>query len=229
MVVGTVAHVAAAALAFAGGHFLLSSAPLRSRLVGRLGDTRFQALYSLFAAATLIWLVASYIAAPFVEVLTPAAWSRHLSLALMPLALILVVAALRKDNPTSGTGDPGAVDFDRMGVFAVTRHPMMWGIALWAGLHLLANGDAASLIFFGAFLVLALGGTVAIDGKKRARRPDAWRALAARTSNVPFLALLQGRARFSRHRLALPTAIGLGVYLLALWLHPWLFGADPLP
>lgn len=228
MVTGTLAELLVAALAFVGGHFLLSSTPLRATLAGRLGEGGFQGAFSAVAAATLIWLVWSYVEAPVVPVWEPPVWTRHLSLSLMPFVLILFVAAMRKDNPTSGTGDPADVDLGRLGVFAITRHPMMWAFAAWAALHLLANGDAASMIFFAAFLVLALGGTVAIDAKKRRRKPEAWAVLAAHTSNLPFAAILTGRTRFSGHRLLRPTLIGLGLYVLLLFLHPWLFGVDPL-
>jgi uncharacterized membrane protein len=42
-----------------------------------------------------------------------------------------------------------------------------WGVALWALVHLVVNGDLASLILFGSLLVIALGGTVSIDAKRR--------------------------------------------------------------
>ena len=56
----------------------------------------------------------------------------------------------------------------------VTRHPFLIGVGLWAVLHLVANGDVASFIFFGAFAVTALAGTVSIDAKRR----RAWSGLA---------------------------------------------------
>lgn len=228
MVTGTLTELVLAALAFVGGHFLLSSTPLRATLAGRLGEKGFQGVFSLVAALTLAWLIWSYARAPWLAVWEPPVWTRHLSLTLMPLVLILFVAAMRKDNPTAGSGDPAGLDMARLGVFSITRHPMMWAFAAWAILHLLANGDAAGMVLFGAILVLALGGTVAIDAKKRARTPDAWRVLAARTSNLPFAAIAAGRARFSGHRLLRPAVIGLVLYAALLFLHPLLFGADPL-
>jgi uncharacterized membrane protein len=228
MITGTLTELLLAAFAFAGGHFLLSSTPLRAMLAGRFGEKGFQGVFSLFAGLALVWLIWSYAAAPLVAVWDPPVWTRHLSLTLMPFVLILFVAAMRKDNPTAGSGGPGAIDVRRLGVFAITRHPMMWAFALWAILHLLANGDAASMIFFGTFIALSLGGTVAIDTKKRARKREEWRTLAARTSNLPFAAILSGRTRFSTHRMLRPALIGLGLYVILLLLHPLLFGVDPL-
>lgn len=223
MLTASLAELLLAALAFTGGHFLLSTA-LRGRLAGRLGEKGFQGAFSLFALAALVWLIWSYVRAPVVELWPAPQGARHLTLTLMPFVLILMVAALRKDNPTSGTGDPGDIDPGRQGVFSITRHPLMWSIALWAALHLLANGDAAGAIFFGAFLVLSLGGTIAIDAKKRTRQPEAFQALAARTSNLPFAAILSGRTRFSTDRLLMPAAIGLALYGALALLHPYLFG-----
>ncbi len=228
MFTGSFAELALAALAFTGGHFLFSSTGLRPALVARLGENGFRGAFSLFSAATLAWLIWSYVAAPFAAVWEAPVWARHLSLTIMPFVLILFVAAMRKDNPTSVTGTPDDVDPGRLGVFSVTRHPMMWAFGLWALLHMLANPDVASLLFFGAFAVLALAGTVAIDAKKRAGNPVKFQELAARTSNIPFAAIIARRTRFSGHRLLLPTVVGLVLYGLLLWLHPWLFGADPL-
>lgn len=228
MVSGSLLELTLAALAFAGGHFLLSSTGLRAALAGRLGENGFRAAFSVFALTSLAWLIWSWIRAPFVDVWTAPVWVRHLTLAVMPIALVLFAASLRKDNPTSGTGNPGGVPLDRLGVFAITRHPMMWAFGLWAASHLAANGDAAATVFFGAFLVLALGGTVAIDAKKRRRNPAEFAALAAHTSNLPFAAILAGRTRFSGDRLLVPTLVGLALYGLLLRLHPWLFGVDPL-
>jgi len=50
----------------------------------------------------------------------------------------------------------------------ITRHPFLWGIALWALVHLIINGDLASLILFGSLLLLAVGGTLAIDARRGA-------------------------------------------------------------
>ena len=126
-------------------------------------------------------------------------------------------------------GDAQA-DFDPQtaGIFALTRHPMMWGIGLWAMLHGLANGDAGSLIFFGALGGLALGGTVAIDAKKKRADSDAWTRLSGATSNLPLLALVQGRAHLKPRQLVRPIAIGLVAYALFGAIHHWLFGAPPV-
>jgi uncharacterized membrane protein len=77
----------------------------------------------------------------------------------------------------------------------ITRHPFLWGVALWAVVHLIVNGDLASLILFGSLLVLAVGGTVSIDAKRRRNFGDQWTRFANATSNVPFVAIAGGRNR----------------------------------
>lgn len=221
-------EVVAAGTAFAGSHFLLSSAPLRPRLVRLLGERGFLAGYSLIALVTLVWLVISYRAAPYVHLWSRPEWARWLALLVMPVAFVLVVAALRPSNPTAVGADPGGIGAGGTGIFALTRHPMQWGIALWALLHLATNGDAASLPFFGAFAVLSLFGAVHIDQRLRRDSPAGWAELARQTSNVPLVALLQGRTRLAPRALWLPLALGLALYGLMLGLHGWLFGSTPL-
>jgi len=51
----------------------------------------------------------------------------------------------------------------------ITRHPFLWGAAIWALGHLLVNGDAVSIILFGSILVLSLFGTASIDASAAAR------------------------------------------------------------
>jgi uncharacterized membrane protein len=101
----------------------------------------------------------------------------------------------------------------------ITRHPIMWGIMLWAAAHILARGDLKSLVFFGGFLVLAAVGTLSMDSRKR-RNPD-WPRFAAVTSHVPFVAIAQGRNRVVWREIGwLRPAIGLAAFLLVLVFHP---------
>ncbi len=217
-----------AALAFVGSHLGLSSRALRPRLVARLGERRFLMAYSLLAALTLGWLILSYARAPLYVLWPTAAWNRWLALALMPVALVLLAGSVLQRNPTALGGDPRRLPSDSLGITAITRHPMMWAFALWASVHLLSNGDIASLIFFGAFLVLSLGGTRAIDAKLRRRDPAGFAQLATRTSNLLLAALLAGRARLSPRRRWPALATGLALYLLLLLAHPYLFGVSAL-
>lgn len=225
--IGTTAHVAAAALCFVGLHFLLSMLSARSRLVRVLGENGFLGLYSAQSFFCLIWLALAYRQAPYVELWGAGVVTRWIVLAVMPVAVLLLVASLTTPNPTMVGGERA---FDQTnparGIFTITRHPMLWSVALWAGAHLIANGDAASVILFGAMLVLALGGMVHIDIKRRARLGAAWGPFAMATSLVPFQAVVEGRGRLDLsgigwRRVGLAIAVFAGMLLA----HPWLSGA----
>jgi uncharacterized membrane protein len=115
------------------------------------------------------------------------------------------------------------------GIVRITRHPFMWGVGLWAGAHILANGDLASLVLFAAVGVLALLGTLLIDRKYAARRGPDWQEFAAATSNLPLAAVFAGRQRLAFAEIGWwRVALALAVYALLLAAHPWLFGGAPL-
>lgn len=223
---GTIGHVLAAALCFVGAHFALSMRPARHWLVQKFGENGFLGLYSAQSIFGLIWLSLAYRHAPYVEFWGATALARWVVLLTMPVAVLLLVASLTTPNPTMVGGERA---FDQTnpvrGIFTITRHPMLWGVALWAGAHLIANGDAASLVLFGSMLMLALGGMFHIDIKRRARLGAAWGPFAMATSLVPFQAVTEGRTRLDLagigwRRVGLAVAIFAGLLLA----HPWLSG-----
>lgn len=220
---------ALASAAFAGSHLGLSSAPVRGRLVARLGEQDFQGLYAGLALLLLGALIAAYSqASRHVYLWLPGPGLRPLPLLVMPLALILVAGGVLVPNP-SATGRESAFDQPEpaRGALRVTRHPVMWGIGLWAAVHLGANGDLASLLFFGGFLVTALGGAWHLDRRMAATQGERWRCFTAVTSFVPFAALLAGRQRWVGTELRRPALGGLGLFVLLLALHLALFGVRP--
>jgi uncharacterized membrane protein len=216
-----------ATAAFLVTHYV-SSTPLRARLVKLLGGNGYIMFYSATAVATLVAMAWAYYRAPFLGLWHVPAL-RYAPLVAMPFALFLLVAGLLTRNPTLVGQDRWLQDGGpARGVLRVTRHPLMWGIALWAAAHVLARGDAASAVFFGAFLVLALTGMALIDRRKQAALGETWQRFAAVTSNLPFAAIARGRNRFSGGEIGwVAPALALGGYALLLWLHPLLFGARP--
>ena len=216
-------NVALAVLAFVGGHFLLSSPPVRKPIAVRIGERAFIGVYSTLMVAALVWMAKAFIAAPFIPLWSAPPAARLIPVIVMPFACVLLVGSLTGRNPTmimqsvAKSGDPAP------GVVKVTRHPMMWAIGLWALAHLVVNGEAAAVLLFGGLAVLALAGTLAIDAKRRARDPEGFARLAARTSNLPLAALIAGRAtmRFGDigwWRLGLAAAL----YVALLLAHPGL-------
>jgi uncharacterized membrane protein len=212
---------------FLVAHYV-SSTPLRALLVKLLGSNGYTVLYSSAAVATLVAMVWAYLRAPFIGLWHVPAL-RYAPLVVMPVALFLVAAGVTTRNPTAVGQERWFRGNDpARGILRVTRHPAMWGIALWAAAHTLARGDAASVVFFGAFLVLALTGTVLIDRRKQAAVGESWQRFAAVTSNLPFAAIASGRNRFHAGEIGWSAlAIALAAYALLIWLHPVLFGARP--
>jgi uncharacterized membrane protein len=102
----------------------------------------------------------------------------------------------------------------------------MWGVVLWSAAHVIARGDLKSLVFFGAFFLLAAVGTLAMDARKKSN-PD-WPRFASVTSHVPFVAIALGRNRLVWREIGwLRPLIGLVLFGLFFAAHPWLFGARP--
>lgn len=211
-----------ATTAFVLTHFVPST-PLRAALTGSIGERGYLGLYSLVSFATLGWMIYAYGRAP-VEPL----WSglRLVPVVLMPFAFVFIVAGLTAKNPTA-VGQQKLLEAEdpARGILRVTRHPLMWGILLWAGAHVLARADTKSLLFFGGFLLVAGLGTRLIDARRARDRPEAWRRFAAITSNVPFVAIAQGRNRFRPVEIGpVKVLVALIVYGGTMLAHRWLFG-----
>lgn len=230
MMPGSLAALASATAVFIASHVVLSSLPIRSRLVAALGENGFRAGYSLVAIALLVWVVMAYNAAPVVEAWPPPTGLRHLSLVIMPVACVFLVAGLTTANPTVVGADTAArIASGPVGIFRITRHPVMWAVALWGIAHVLANGDAAGLILFGGFTILAIAGAAHSDFRRQALLAERWTAYRAQTSFIPFKAVLlrQTALRFREIGWA-RLAGGLALFAVLLLAHPWLFGVSPL-
>jgi uncharacterized membrane protein len=223
--VDPIAHLVLACAVFLALH-LLPSTPLRAALVGRLGEGPYTGLFSLATLAAIVWMALAYRAAPY----TPL-WPglRHLPPAVMPFSFILIACGVLTPNPTAvAAGRLLANPEPARGIIRVTRHPVMWGIMLWAGAHLLARGELKATIFFGTFLLLAAAGTRLQDARKAKAHGGDWKRFAALTSNLPFAAIAAGRNRFAAGEIGLvQIAFGLLLYGGFLLAHPWLFGVRP--
>lgn len=180
--------LALASAAFVGTHFLLSH-PLRAVTVAGLGEKGFALLYTVVAFATLIAMWWNY--GPAADNAPTPLWDAGqaglvVATLLMWLGSILFVGSLRRNPAFPRPGEPiKRIDAAR-GVFAITRHPMNWGFALWAVVHIIANPTLASLTVSAAILILAIGGSIGQDIKKDKLLGEVWREWKSRTSFVPF-------------------------------------------
>jgi uncharacterized membrane protein len=160
----------------------------RTAQVARMGELPWKGVYALFSIAGLALIVWGYglARADPVVLWIPPVWTRHLAALLTVPAFIL----------------PGSHIKGNIG------HTMVAGVKIWALAHLLANGNLADVILFGAFLVWSIVNFVA------SRRRD---RLAGRSY------VAQGWSRD-----AAVAGIGLLAWaLFALWGHTWLIGVKP--
>jgi uncharacterized membrane protein len=175
---------------FLGIHSISIVAPsLREQMLTKLGEGPWKGLYSLISIIGLVLIVYGYGAARLEPTVlyVPPSWLRHFAFVLLLLVFPLVLA----------THFPGRIK-------AKLKHPMIIGVKLWALAHLLANGNLADVLLFGAILAWAVADLISV--KRRAARP------------VPGFPP-------SGWNDAIAVVGGLGVYVaFVLWLHPMLIG-----
>ena len=218
---------AAALAAFVALHVGISATGLRRGIVARLGEGRYRIVFALASAGLLYTMIAGFGALradpfdPLNQALwTPPEWLRWPGAALVTFGVTLAVAGVLTPGPTYAGFEKASLARAEpaRGVLRITRHPFLWGVALWAVAHLLVNGERFAPILFGALGAMALLGARSIDRKGAARDPEAWARFAAATSNIPFAAIVEGRNRLALGEigwrlLAAVAALGLMVVL----------------
>jgi uncharacterized membrane protein len=218
------------AVSFLGSHLIISSSAVRARLISAVGEQPYRGIYSLVAAATLGPLIYEFArnkhAGPllwYLRAVTPIRWLAWL---LMLIALILFVGSFINPNP-AGMAPGGSME--PRGILKITRHPSFAAFSLFGIAHILMNGWAGDVIFFGMFPALGIIGGMHQDARKIRELGDRYRELVACTSFMPFAALISGRVRWTSGDMPWG-AIGAGVVLTAaiLALHPMIFGGNPL-
>src|SRR5262249_28673680 len=129
----------AAAAAFLAIHLLISGTRLRDALIGAIGERPYLGLGSLASLGIIIWLVMAYNvaeASPDNRVLYDLGHVRDLGIPIVALAFLLGVQGLLIRNPTAVQQEGAAAQEGSVqGVLRITRHPFLWGVALWSGFH----------------------------------------------------------------------------------------------
>lgn len=208
--------VALAVALFVGSHLLLSH-PLRAPLVKALGNGGFTGVYAVVALASLWWISKTYKDAP----VTPMLWEVGDGLWALATVIMLIASVLLVGSLIGNPAMPGMVKTaptEARGVYAVTRHPMLWSFALWGLAHIIVWPIAANLIVAGGIAAFALVGAAALDAKKAKLVPELWTPWKRVTSYVPFQAIAEGRAKFGGFR-PHDLAGGLVIWLAATWAH----------
>jgi uncharacterized membrane protein len=224
-----------AATVFLGLHLLVAGSPLRGAITGVIGEKAYMGLFSLASAAAIVWLAMAYNAAQAgagnhqLYDLGPGV--HDLGIPVIAIAFWLGIQGLLMPNPTSVMQE-GAAEREGTvhGVLRITRHPFLWGVIAWALFHMAANGDLASLVLFGTFLLLALFGTFSIDAKRQRKMGTAWAGFAAQTSNIPFAAVIGGRTPLKLgESFGWRFWVALILFVAMLFAHAHIFGVSPFP
>jgi uncharacterized membrane protein len=216
---------------FVATHLGLSSTRLRGVLATTLGERGFLGVYSIVALGAIVWLVMAYRkTGTTAQLWGPDVRLHWAAFVAMPIAFASLVGGFLVRNPTAvGQEAQVASVGEGGGMLRITRHPFQWAVVLWAAAHVIANGDLASIVFFGSFGAVSLAGTFLIDRKKATRLGTAWQPFANATSNVPFAAIAAGRNKLVLNELWLPIAIGVALYaVVLLWGHRWIAGVPLL-
>jgi uncharacterized membrane protein len=219
------------AVSFLASHLIISSSGVRARLISAVGEQPYRGIYSLVAAATLGPLIYVFArnkhAGPLLWYLRAVAPIRWLAWILMLAALILFVGSFINPNP-GGMGAPSGRREPR-GILKITRHPSFVAFSLFGIAHIMMNGWAGDVIFFGMFPALGILGGMHQDQRKIRELGESYRAFLAKTSFVPFAALVSGRVRWTSDDMPW-AAIGAGALLTVaiVALHPMIFGGNPL-
>ena len=219
-----------AALLFIALHVGVSGTSARGRAIEKLGENVYRAVFSLLSLLGIVWLAHAYRVAGYFETWGQLAWFKPIAAFLMLVAFLLVVFGMATSNPMAVGGEKLLmVDEAARGIHRVTRHPFLWGVAVWAFVHLIVNGDVASLVLFGSLLVLVFVGMISIDAKRKKACGQHWESYAAATSIIPFQAIKEGRntlviAEFKVWQLV----VALLLYLAVMHFHQAWFGASPL-
>lgn len=219
-----------AAFAFFLLHRLVSAGPLRAPLVQRFGETTFLKLFGGASLACLSWLTLGYWLASTGQ--PPSRWATgNISWLIWPLeflATVMIAAGVLARNPgTAGQLDAISEPDVVRGVLRIARHPFLWGMTIMSIGHMISDPDVATLIYFGTLAALAATGTVSIDQKRRSRLGGEWLQFAAKTSNIPFAAIIQGRQTLHLREIGWrPLYASMGLFALVIIAHV-LFGASP--
>lgn len=172
-------------VAFLGGLILFFGTHFFSAFRNRTGDGLpdilgrgpYMAIYSVLTAAGFIALVWGYaMIKPWIYLADPPPWMKHITMALMLPAIVLIVAAY---VPTG---------FIKKAV----KHPMLTAVKLWALAHLLVNWDVGSLILFGSFMAFGVIDRIAVK-----RRGDVGAANATPNVLGDLIAIAVGSALYA--------------------------------
>jgi uncharacterized membrane protein len=167
----------------------------RTATIGRVGELPWKAVYALLSIVGFVLIVWGFGLARQqpVQLWMPPRGMRHLASLLTLIAFILLAATYVPRNA----------------IKARLHHPMVLGVKVWALAHLLANGNVAHMVLFGAFLVWAALSFRAARARDRA----AGTVYLAGTPAGTAITVVVGAAAWA---------------VFAFWAHGYLIGIRPI-
>lgn len=211
-------------VAFFVSHSVPVRPPVKPWFVARLGARGFTATYSILSLAMLGWLIVAARNAPYVPLWLWSPWQAYIALIVMLLVCVILCFSFAVPNPFSFGGTRNdAFDPTQPGIVRWTRHPLLVTLALWAGSHLLANGDLAHVILFGLFAGFVLLGGRMVDRRRQREIGEDWFTLQQKMHR-------SARFRWTLSRAAvIRLSAAIVLYITLLLLHPVVLGVSPLP
>jgi uncharacterized membrane protein len=209
--------------------FATHSVPVRpsikSRITAKIGRRGFGISYSILSIGMLTLLIWSAGQAPYVELWPQMVWQRHVvHLGMLAVCLILAFSIARPNPFSFGGARNDRFDPTRPGIVRITRHPVLIALALWAGLHLLPNGDVAHVILFGVLGGFAIAGRALINRRKRREMgEERWTALNTAVENARLI-----NRPLSWTGATVRIVAGVTVFVALLALHPAVIGVPAL-
>lgn len=140
-------------------HLIPTSPELRKGLVNRYGENAYKIGFSIVSLIGFAVIVLGYHKLQVMPGKNPVLWEpppamRHATFLLMLASMFLLVAAYIPSKLRD-----------------MVKHPMLGAIKFWAFGHLLVNGDMASVILFGSFLIWAIYDRVSLKSRDGGRGP----------------------------------------------------------
>ena len=223
--------LAIAGLIFLAIH-LVPATRLRTQATASIGEGPYTGLFVVASLASFFFWAWAFEQAPIGErAWNYPDWWPWVKAVIMLLAFILLVGGLTSPNPTAvRQGELLERPDVGHGIFAITRHPLMWAFGIWGAAHFISEPNWRGFWFFGIFAIVALGGAWLQERRKARQYGVAWGRFAARTSYVPFVAVARGRAKLSLREIGWwRIAVAVLLWAAILHFHHLLFGVNPLP
>ena len=168
-------------------HLVPSLAPgLKAAWRGKLGEGPYMGSFALIVLCAVGLIVVGWRSAQPALVYLPPEALRHVAMGLMALAFILLGASKRATR-----------------IGRIVRHPQLSGVLVWAGAHLMANGDSRSVVLFGGFALWSILEMILIS-----RREGAWTKPEAPGWGPEIIGVV----------------MPLVVMGAVMWAHPWIAG-----